>query len=191
MPITPLVRFTYAHVFEPKASENGLLKYSTGMLVPKSDKKACDAMKALVDAAVKKGIEKGKFNKEASESRSFKYPLRDGDEYYATASTPEQKEARESYRGMLFINASSDRPVGVVDKYGNPIMNQSDFYSGCWGHADINLYAYNNKSLGVGVGLHNVMKKKDDDRLDGQRSAQAAFAGVTEDMADSADSDLV
>lgn len=172
--ITPLLRFTYANVFEPKANLSGALKYSCGLMIPKTDTAAIAAIKHEIDEAIKKGIADGIFNAAASKSRTFKYPMRDGDGYFA-----EKPEAgRSCYQGHMFLSAASDNPVGVVDKYLRPIIDPSEFYSGCWGHADVRLYAFNKGGgIGIGVGLNNLMKAKDDDRLDGRQSAQQAFAG--------------
>lgn len=178
--ITPICRFSYANVFEPKANLSGKMKYSVSLMFPKSDAKAIDAIKKAIDAAIKQGIAKGTINAAQVQSRTFRYPLRDGDQYIAEADDS-GKESRACYAGMMFMSASSDNPVGVVDKYANPILDPDEFYSGCWGHADIRFYAFNRGGgIGVGVGLQNVMKKKDDDRLDGRQNATTAFASVAE-----------
>ena len=183
--ITPLCRFTYANVFEPKANLSGKLKYSAGIMFPKSDAKAIEIIKKAIDDAIKMGIAKGTFNAAQTQSRSFRYPLRDGDTYYAEANDDSAKAGRAGYQGMMFLSASSDNPIGVVDKYANPIMDQNEFYSGCWGHADIRFYPFNKGGgIGIGVGLQNVMKKKDDERLDGRQTAQTAFAAVAETGSD-------
>lgn len=189
--ITPLCRFTYSHVFEPAADPMGNLKYSSGLMFPKSDTKAIDAVKTAIDAAITKGVSKGKFAATAAKSKGFKYPLRDGDEYYNDAVNEgdmEKAAARTTYRGMMFINASNTNPIGVVNKFAQPIVDQSEFYSGCWGHADVNFCAFSkNGNIGVGAYLNNVMKKKDDDRLDGKQAATTAFASVTEEYSEESD----
>lgn len=179
--ITPICRFTFVNVFEPKANLSGKLKYSCGLMFPKSDAAAIATVKEAIDDAIAVGISKGKFNAAQTKSRAFRNPLRDGDQYYAEAGDDSSKAAREGFRGMYFMNASSDQPIGVVDKYASPILSQDEFYSGCWGHADIRMYAYSQSgSFGIGVGLQNVMKKSDDARLDGRQSAESAFAGMVE-----------
>lgn len=179
--ITPLCRFTYAYVFEPKANLSGALKYSCGIMIPKSDTDGIAMIKKAIDEAIQAAIAKGTFNKAASQSRAFKYPLRDGDQYYAEAPDDSARAARECFRGYMFLSASNNNPIGVVDKYAQPIMDQNEFYSGCWGHADIRFYGFSRSgSVGIGVGLNNVMKKRDDDRFDGRQSAQVAFASFVE-----------
>lgn len=178
--ITPLCRFTYCNVFEPKANLSGALKYSCGLLFPKTDTAAIKAVREAIDLAIKTGINKGTFSAAAAKSSQFKYPLRDGDEYYEMADD-QNKGARESFRGCYFLSASSNNPVGIVDKYARPIIDSNEFYSGCWGHADIRFFPFSRSgNMGIGVGLQNVMKKRDDDRLDGKQSAEAAFRNVAE-----------
>lgn len=179
--ITPLCRFTYAYVWEPKANLSGAMKYSCGLMFPKSDTKGIEIIKHAIDEAINAAIAKGTFNKAASQSRAFKYPLRDGDQYYAEAPDDSSRAARECFRGHMFLSASNNNPIGVVDKYAKPIVDQDEFYSGCWGHADIRFYGFSKSgSVGVGVGLNNVMKKRDDDRLDGRQSAESAFSSMAE-----------
>lgn len=55
---------------------------------------------------------------------------------------------------------------GVVDKARQPITDQEEFYSGCYGYVSINFYPFNAKgNVGVAAGLNNVMKVKDGESL--------------------------
>ena len=78
--ITPLCRFTYCNVFEAKANLSGKLKFSCGIMFPKTDTKAIETVKQAIDEAIKQGIAKGTINAAQAQSRNFKYPLRDGDQ---------------------------------------------------------------------------------------------------------------
>lgn len=176
--IIGLIRFTYSNVWEPKPDQMGRLKYSTGILIRKDDKNLIEAIKAEVEKAVTKGIATNKFTAQQAKLPKFKRALRDGDEYYNEQPGPD----REAYRGHFFLNASNTNPVGVADRFGRPMFDQSEFYSGCYGYADINFFPFSHQgNLGVGVGLNNVMKKMDGDRLDGRQSAAQAFANVADD----------
>ena len=58
--ITSKVRFSYAHVFEPTAIEEGQeKKYSVSLIIPKSDTKLVEKLKAAIKAALEEG--KAKF----------------------------------------------------------------------------------------------------------------------------------
>ena len=183
-------RFSFANVFVAKADQNGNLKFSSQLLIPKD---AADtpaqlaAINAEVQKAIKKGIDKNKITAAMTKSARFKSPLRDGDEYY----NEEPKAEREACRGHYFLNASNKDPIGVVDRYGRPITDQTDFYSGCFGIANITFFAYNTQgNAGVGCGLQGVMKKRDGERLDNRVDLAEAFKGYIESPEDAANGDL-
>lgn len=166
--ITGMVRFCYAHVFEPTAMNEGdTPKYSVCILIPKSDTATVEKIKKAIEAAKQAGKSQladknGKF------PSTLKMPLRDGDE---------ERSDDPAYEGMYFINANSYRQPGIVDKALNPIMDRDDFYSGCWGRASINFYAYDKKSKGIACGLSNLQKLKDDEPLAGGSTAEEDFGG--------------
>jgi Protein of unknown function (DUF2815) len=55
-----------------------------------------------------------------------------------------------------------------VDADLNPIMDKQDFYSGCYGRASINFYAFNTSgNKGIGAGLGNLQKMGEGERLSG------------------------
>lgn len=189
--ITAEVRFSYVRLFEPVPNQSGVMKYSACLLLDKenaAEKKRWDAM---IEAAIKKGIEDGKFT--ANQRPILKLPIRDGDKELAT----EQKKGEE-YKGMWFVNASANHtnrngevqpPPEVTKPQGGvavPILNPSEFYSGCHGRAIITFYAFNEGgSKGIAVAINGAYKTKDGDRLDGRVSAVSAFADLA--AADSAE----
>lgn len=61
---------------------------------------------------------------------------------------------------------SQNRQPGVVDAAVQPIMDQSEFYPGCWARVSTNAYAYDKRgNKGVGFGLINIQKVRDDEPL--------------------------
>ena len=167
----PKTRFSYANVFEAKAGpQGGDPKYSTALLIPKTDKVTLDKIAAASAAALKQGKEK--FGAAFGTGAFKKTPLRDGDE---------EKPDNPEYAGMMFLNASSKSRPQVVDKDVNPIMDQDEFYSGCYGRASINIYPYNNVSKGIGAGLNNVQKLEDGEKLGGGSTAAEDFGGFDDD----------
>ena len=166
--IGPEVRFSYANVWEARAIEEGQTpKYSSALLISKDDKKSL----AKIDKAIKAAIQEGVLKFGASFSKGkVKLPLRDGDE---------EKPDHEEYQNVMFFNASSVQKPQVVDKDVNPIMDQDEFYSGCYGMASVNFYPFSkNGNKGVAAGLNNVMKVKDGDKLSGGSTAAEDFGEV-------------
>ena len=162
--VTGKVRFSYANVFQPKASvEGGTPKYSVSLIIPKSDKETI--------AKINKAFEETKQAAAAyfggSVPKGLKGGLRDGDE----------EKDDPAYAGCYFINANSAQKPGVVDMDLNPIIDPSEFYSGCYGRASITFYPYNAQgSKGIACGLNNVQKLEDGEPLGGATSASADFA---------------
>jgi len=168
--VTGKVRFSYAHLFQPKAIIEGQEpKYSVCILIPKSDKETLRKIKAAVDAAKQAGLSLWG-NKLPP---SLKLPLRDGD-----VDRPDQPE----YAGHYFLNASSKQKPGIVDKNVNEILDQTEVYSGCYGRASINFFAFDRAgNKGIGCGLNNVQKLADGESLSGRTRPEDDFDEVAEE----------
>lgn len=163
--VTDMVRFSYLHVWEPVAIEEGSdKKYSVSLIIPKSNK----ALIAKINAAINAAKEEGKNSKFGGKiPAALKTPLRDGD-----VERPED----EAYANSWFLNANAKTKPGVVDKDLNPIMNQDEVYSGCYGRASITFYAFNTSgNKGIACGLNHLMKLKDGEHLGGRSTAEADF----------------
>lgn len=166
--ITGKVRFSYANVFEPTAMQDGQIpKYNVSIIISKSDTKTVEAIKKAIEAAKEAGKSKIA-DKNGKIPVNLKTPLRDGDE---------ERPDDLAYENSYFINANSERKPGIVDRDLNPIMSRDDFYSGCYGRASINFYAFNVNSKGIACGLNNLQKLEDGERLAGGSSAEEDFGG--------------
>jgi len=154
--VTGQVRFSYVNVFKPRAVEEGEReKYSVAILIDKSDTKTIKKCERAIAAALEQGTAKfgGKVPK------NYKNPLRDGDE---------DREDDEAFENKMFINCSSVRKPAVVDEMLDPIMDADEFYSGCYGRASVDFYAFNfNGSKGVACGINGLQKLKDGENLGG------------------------
>ena len=65
-----------------------------------------------------------------------------------------------------FVNANSATAPGIVDADRQPILDRSEVYSGAYGRASINFYAFNsNGNKGIACGLNNLQKIKEESRL--------------------------
>ena len=63
-----------------------------------------------------------------------------------------------------------------------PILERSEVYSGVYGRASINLYAFNsNGNKGIACGLNNLQKLRDGEPLGGKSRAEDDFASDEED----------
>ena len=168
-------RWSYANVWEPKSINGGAPKYSVSLIIPKSDTKTVTAVKNAIQAAYDEGQSKLKgSSKSVPALSSIKNPLRDGD-----AERPDD----EAYKDSFFINANSATAPGIVDAARQPILERSEVYSGVYGRASINFYAFNsNGNKGIACGLNNLQKISDGEPLGGKTRAEDDFADEDEEF---------
>ena len=169
-------QMNFVRVFEPESFNGGDPKYSVILSFSKDDEAIVKAIEEAINATVEKAkttMYGGKLPK------NFKIvELKDGDEDYE----------KDGFAGMYTIKASSAYKPEVVKKatvMGKvqlvPITDEEEFYSGCYGAADINFFPYNNNgAIGISCGLNNVLKLEDGEKLSGTGlSADAAFGDLT------------
>lgn len=159
-------RFSYAHIFEPDSINGSEPKYSVSCIIDKSDTETIAKIKKAVETAKEEG--KGKWGGKIP--ANLKLPLRDGD-----IDRPDD----EAYAGSYFLNANSKQAPKVVDNRVQPILDQSEVYSGCYGRVSVIFYAYNsNGNKGVAAGLGNVQKLRDGEPLGSRVNAADEFDAV-------------
>ena len=157
----PRTRWSYANVWDPKSINGGDPKYSVSLIIPKSDTRTIAKIEAAIQAAYEEGESKLRGNSKTVPALSvLKTPLRDGDR---------ERPDDEAYRNSYFINANSATKPGIVDADRNPILDRSEVYSGVYGRASVNFYAFNsNGNKGIACGLNNLQKISDGEPLGGR-----------------------
>lgn len=165
----PETRWSYANVWDPKAINGGTPKYSVSLIIPKTDTVTVNKIKAAIQSAYEEGEGKLKGNGRTAPALSvLKTPLRDGDI---------EKPDDEAYKNAYFVNANSPTAPGIVDADRQEIIDRSEVYSGVYGRASINFYAFNrNGNKGIACGLNNLQKIKDGEPLGGKSRAVDDFA---------------
>lgn len=173
---TGICTFSYLNALKPRKNEDsGQEKYSVQLLIPKSDKETLAKIKECIANAIANDAE-GKQNLKGI--KTPKTPLHDGD-----GEKPNGGEYDEVCRGHYVLNASSNTKPGLVgttrDIEGKlvPLTDESEWYSGIQGRANINFYSYANKgNKGIACGLNHLQKTSDGTPLGGGAgNATAAF----------------
>ena len=170
--VTPVFRLSFPHLFVPQTFQQGsepkfgLSAVWTQSKFSDADKKRWKAMVALLN---EESVAKFKV-KVKDLPANVKRGVRDGDE----------KSDLEGYgEGTKFANITSKMRPGVVDKSKQPIGpehgNADEIYPGCYCRATVTAYSYDNKGKGVALGLQNVQKIADGDRLDSRTDAAEDF----------------
>lgn len=153
---TPKFRVSFPNVFRPRKNEkNGKEEYSLMALFPKG------ADLSALTKACQEACEK-KWGKDSSKwPKGLRSPIRDQAEREKEGVLPP-----ECVAGAKFINMKSNLKPGVVDQNVQVIMEESEFYAGCYARASLSAYAYDQQgNKGVAFGLRNVQKMGDGEPL--------------------------
>lgn len=168
---TGKVRLSYCHLWQPYTPQNGgEPKYSVTILIPKSDVNTLNALYAEMEAVKQTGVAQtwgGKL------PPVVKIPLYDGD-----GVRPSGEAFGEECHGHVVITASSKIQPQIVDLNVQPILAQSEVYSGMFARVSISFFSYaQNGNKGIGCGLNCIQKVADGEPLAGGVSAEEAFGG--------------
>lgn len=170
---TGKVRFSYAHLFKPYAAMPGQEeKYSCTILVPKTDTDTMNRIWSAIEAAKAKGSSE-KWG--GVTPPQVPVPVYDGDGVRPSDGVAFGPECKGCW--VFTASAKVDYPPEIVDKFGNPIINQSEVYSGMYGRVNVTFYPYQfGGKKGIGCGLGPVQKLEDGEPLGGGHvSAAQAF----------------
>lgn len=175
-------------------------RYSTTVIIPKDaihpvkKRPVMDVLKDAVYEAIDFALSKGRIKKDqaaqlkedwndsaalmAKTMNGLKTVVRDGD-------GPANKNNEDYLKGCYYFSANRKAFQGQPQVV-HPVLGKiealapSEVYSGCYGFVDVNPYVYTGQSTGLAFGLNYVMKTEDGERLDGERSVDAAFSGMDE-----------
>lgn len=165
--MTPKFRASFANVFRPGKAmeEGGEPKYGVMMLFEKGAD--LSPLKKAAEQAVadKWGADKSKWPK------NLRSPFRDQGE----------KDGEAYVAGAFFITATSKQKPGLVNAQNQPIIDESEFYSGCYARATVRAFAYDKAgNRGVAFGLQNIQKLADGESLSGRVAAEKEFEPISD-----------
>ena len=177
------VQFAYVHVFEKDELMN---KFSVRILIPKNSPQLAEIQSAI-QAAVLAGADKLK-----GLNFDWTYVLHDGDAKLT-------QKGERLHPGCYYLNAKSNNQPGIVKVNTSgmggktmAITDETEFYSGCYGWADVNFFAFNQGvNRGISCAINNILKTGGEDGQGngphmggGRSSAEAVFGAdlVTDDL---------
>lgn len=168
--VTGKVRLSYVHLFTPYASQQGgEAKYSTAILLPKTDIRAKQGIDAAINAAIQEGIS-SRWN--GVRPPVLAIPVYDGDGVRPSDGMPFGEECK----GHFVFTASSKQAPEIVDLAMQRIINATEIYSGIYARVSVRFFPYNsNGKKGIGCGLGPVQKMEDGEPLGARVSAATAF----------------
>lgn len=173
--MTPKFRVSYPSVFKAKKNDlNGMDEYSLVALFEKGAdmsqmQKACE-----IAAEEKWGKDKKKW------PPNMRKPFRNqGEKKKVDEATGKEYLPEPLVDGAVYMNLKSKQRPQIVDQNVTPIIDESDFYPGCFARATVNFYAYDQKgNKGVGVGLINLQKVADGESLSSRTKAEDDFQPI-------------
>jgi hypothetical protein len=173
--VTGKVRLSYVHLFSPFAKEQGKEpKFSATLLIPKSDFATRQRLDAAINAAIQEGTSKV-WN--GVRPPQIHLPIHDGDGVKPSDGMPFGEECKGHW--VMTASSKANMKPDIVDINLNPIINQSEIYSGVYARVSVRFFAYNaSGKKGIGCGLGNVQKLEDGEPLSGGRSAASDFGGA-------------
>lgn len=190
---TPVFRVGFPNLFEPTSYKDNpkktynLIAIFTPAKYTGKDKERWNALKALIDAECKRVFKKTWAECCKSEEEggidNFKRGLRNG----------KNKKQEGFGEGTWFATLATKFLPGVVGPTqadgSKPVIsveegNTDEIYAGIYGRASVGVYAYDNISKGVAIGLRNFQKLKDGARLDNR-------GDVGDDFDEEADSEFL
>lgn len=167
--ITPEFRVSFPSLFRPAKPMNAgdPPRYEINMLFAK------DADLSALKAAAKQALQERWGSDPKKWPKNLRSPFKDqGDADY------------EGYEeGAVYIIARSMQRPGLVDSQVQDIINESDFYPGCYARASVRALAYPKAGVtgmtpGVAFGLQNVQKLRDGESLGGRSRPEEDFQPV-------------
>jgi hypothetical protein len=161
--VTGKCRFSFVNIFEPRAMKDGdEPKYSLTVIIPKSDTKTVEAIKAAIQAAAENGAQRHFGGRVPT---NVNHTFKDGDTETNDMGDL-QKEKYPEYEGNYYIRLSTKFPPKVLDANRNEILDPTEVYSGCYGRVSMTFFAYSGDGKrGVSACLNNVQKLEDGDPL--------------------------
>lgn len=162
--VTNKVRFSYVNLMTPRVDPNsGKSKYSTTILLPKSD----IATKQAIDVAIQNAIQEGaKGAWKGVIPPQVSSPIHDGDGVKQDG-TPYGPECKGHW--VFTASTSADPQFAkpeIIDAQGQPILSATEIYSGMYGRVSVVFapYLFAGKK-GIGCYLNNVQKLEDGEPL--------------------------
>ncbi len=161
--VTGECRLSFVNVFEPKAMKEGdTPKYSVTAIIPKTDTKTVNAIKAAIQAAAEAGAQKHFGGRVPT---NVNHTFKDGDTAVDDLGELINNKYPE-YKGNYYIRLSTKFKPKVLNADRQEIIDPTEVYSGMYGRVSMTFFAYSGDGRrGVSAVLNNVLKTRDGEPL--------------------------
>lgn len=173
--LTPKFRVSFPAVFQASSAPGSDKKHYSVVAIFDKRELANNPEQAKLFAAMKQAMADCAREEWGDKiPAQLKNPFRDG------AEKPDMPGYGPDTIFITFKTEEKNGRPGLVDQAMKRIINEGDFYPGCYAHATVNPYAwtYMGKS-GISFGLQNLQKVADGEPLGGGRSkAEDDFGAI-------------
>jgi hypothetical protein len=175
--LTVEFRVSYPNVFKTRKNDlNGKEEYSVLALFPKGADIA-NLKKAAQEAIMERwGTDQKKW------PANIRSPFRKHEEKQYEADSGAMVFPAGMEAGGIFMNFKTSQKPGLIDQKKQDIINESEFYPGCWARATVRPYTYGgpgtNFTPGVAFGLRNLQKCREGDALGSKTKPQDDFEAI-------------
>jgi hypothetical protein len=162
--ITPEFRVSYPKVFKPERNDlNGRMQYSLVALFPPG------ADLSKLKAAAKAACVKKWGDNTAKWPKNLRDPFKDQGAKEKEDDQGNKYMPSGYVKGAVYLDLKTEKnKPGLVDARNQDIIDEADFYGGCYARAQVNARAYggdekNKANAGVSFYLNHVQKLRDGD----------------------------
>lgn len=167
--ISPPIRLSYPHLFDPNINDQDQEVWETEALIPPTDEgyKFLDQLEATLTEMMEEYF-----------GPEDEWP-RGRNDYAPADKIKKVTEDKIPGPGITTkwhkFTARSYAPVGVVDASRNEVLNKREAYGGRWARLSLTITVYDNKSKGPAIYLNNVQLLSNDESFGGRPAAQNDF----------------
>ncbi len=171
---TPKFRVSFPSVFEAtQINGEGKAKFRITMLF---DEATFDEIEKQRWEAIKASIEPAAVKKFGKLPPMLKEPFLKGNDMRSN----ETGKIYQGHENMTVLRTASEDKPGLVDHNVQPIIDQSEFYGGCYAIATINPYGWEYMGKkGVSFGVGNIQKVGDGEHFGGKTKAEDDFGAIS------------
>jgi len=174
--VTPKFRVSFPKVFKPEF--NKLAKRDEYSVVALFE--LDQDISAIKDAAMKAAKEAWGDNPKKW-PKKWKNPLKDQGEREKEDDKGVMQLPDGYTKGATMITMKSKNKPGVVDQQKKEIVDESEFYAGCYARANVYINVFNVEdglNQGISISLNHLQKVADGEPFSGRRKAEDSFEAI-------------
>lgn len=167
--LTNKFQVSFPKIFKPQVNDLGEDVYSVTCVF--DNEEDFKSVKKIALAAAKERF--GDKMDDPKFKKKFKWPFKTEDDI--------DLERFPNFEGKYYFDAKTKYAPSLIDQKRQDIIDEDDFYAGCYARAVVTAFPYDTGSnRGVSIGLQAIQKMADGERLGGGKRNTADLFGEIE-----------